>query len=375
MSSIDFGSFVQFRRNQPHWIKSNLGEAVNNLIDADVVGQAQNAVADIRFIVEQISELAITALLAADTFIKATVNPAITALILALRQLRDLFQGLLDTGVFMTMIEPTPARLVSAEDCLRLLASSLTDDRDKNRPITVSGAVEEVCMFSLVARLPDLRLFDRLMDAINELLKLPEFPRYRAALDRLQRERVKPSPGKGKGAYPDWNAGRLIDIVPALGEALKDIIETINLLIELVSAQFALMEDLIKAIEQKVLAITRILNIIEQILNTIELILSANFLTGLFIWGTYSPESLAEEIRASIATIPGYTTTDFIPNNPDAILPDEGRYAKREVNGSPPNIGFIVSFCAVGPNSDTLAYLFGQGERIVDGIQQTAEGF
>lgn len=225
-------------------------------------------------------------------------------LIETLKEVRSLFEGLLDLGLGICYILPNESNNRSLEECFGLLANSVQDTLDDDRPITGQGQ-ENVFILTFAMRgfnfASLIELYNKLRALFTTLPDLSSMAEYQALLDQPVEDIP---PGIFKGDYPNWSSKRFIDEFPDLRESIEDIVLELDNLIDTLGLKYQLLTDIIRVLRIKLTAIDSIISQLISIIEFLELLIDGDSFLVHLIAGDYTQAELASEIRKAGNTLP-----------------------------------------------------------------------
>lgn len=245
----------------------------------------------------------IAALLEALAAIMVGIADPLRALLAAVIALvRDIINDLLNTGVYMyadapgitptessieetglfvdpeqdwiagRKLQPPPVSPDSFQRWASRFTRSFDDPGDANRPIVTEGAPIQAVF--LVVAAPSLQALRQLIYLIGKLLNIDQF---KAALEKYRR--ASPDPRKTRlqevsSVPPDWQAKRLVDLLPDL----KDLAALPGMLLGLLASVdkiVGLIKDLAAAMQDKAQVLLDLADAIQGVLDLLEALKSS----------------------------------------------------------------------------------------------------
>lgn len=207
------------------------------------------------------------------------------------RGLKGTLISLSNTGMYVCHVLPDIDRVISTEEALDLLAESILDPFDIQRPIAEGTAYVDMVMFaiesgSLGGVLEILRLID-------QLIRVP-YINLDYDLARWNTPGDTYTIVEGEGQYPDWVSANAYDLFPFLQDATASIIQVLDLFI--IEGNWYVIEQAIAILQEKIAIINQLIAAINLLRDTYLSILNIGDLLVYRIQGEHDQGSLAGEV-------------------------------------------------------------------------------
>jgi len=291
----------------------------------DVLGEFSDLLAGVQTLVRDLLDFYVE-------IVRPLTTSALGAVLATVEALRDAIVGILNATGYFTYVIPTPAKDYDFTEAMTLLAESVVDIYDAERP--VDGSNVEVFSMTFALREPSITNLQTLFARIKDFIKVPEFPRFQYELERFGQKTDEVPLGNGQGSYPDWQKyDNIIDQFPGMKTVLEDTKLILERLIEATGIGFAALDDLTEVILQKAALLETITNKIQAFIEAMLLILNLDFFPVLFVQGTLNDIGLASQFSLAIDEVP------------------EGVSEVKDT-------ATLFSFCFVGPSINFITPIF-----------------